>query len=146
MIVLQQFNDLLTNPRSNSSAAEFFREKIREAVDDPETAAKLLPIGYPIAAKRPVLDTDYFETFNKPHVHLVDVRETPITAITPAGIRVGDVEHELDVIVFATGYDAFTGAFLRIDIRGRDGVRLADRWAEARAPISGWASPASPTC
>ncbi len=130
MIVLQQFNDLLTNQRSNEFAAEFFREKIRETVDDPETAAKLLPIGYPIAAKRPVLDTDYFETFNKPHVHLVDVKETPITEITPTGIRVGDVEHELDVIIFATGYDAFTGSFLRIDIRGRDGVRLADRWAD----------------
>lgn len=129
VMVLQQFNDLMTNPRSNEFAAEFFREKIREIVEDPDTAAKLLPIGYPIAAKRPVLDTNYFETFNKPHVHLVDTRETPITEITPAGIRTGDVEHKLDVIVFATGYDAFTGSFLRMDIRGRDGVRLADRWA-----------------
>jgi cation diffusion facilitator CzcD-associated flavoprotein CzcO len=120
----------MTSQRSNDFAAEFFREKIREIVDDPDTAAKLLPTGYPIAAKRPVLDTNYFETFNKPHVHLVDTRQTPISEITPAGIRTGDVEHELDVIVFATGYDAFTGSFLRMDIRGRDGVRLADHWAQ----------------
>jgi cyclohexanone monooxygenase len=130
VLVLQQFNDLLTNPRSNEFAAEFFRQKIRDTVRDPDTAAKLLPIGYPIAAKRPVLDTDYFETFNEPHVHLVDLRETPITEITPTGIRTGDVEHQLDVIIFATGYDAFTGSFLRMDIRGRNGVRLADRWAD----------------
>ena len=129
VMVLQQFNDLMTSQRSNDFAAEFFRDKIREIVDDPDVAAKLLPTGYPIAAKRPVLDTNYFETFNKPHVRLVDTRQTPITEITSAGIRTGDELHEVDVIVFATGYDAFTGSFLRMDIRGRGGVRLADRWA-----------------
>ncbi len=130
VMVLQQFNDLLTNQRSNDFAAEFFREKVRAIVHDPETAETLTPKGYPIAAKRPVLDTDYYETFNKPHVHLVDVNEKPITEITSAGIRAGGVDHELDVIIFATGYDAFTGSFLRMDIRGRNGVPLGDRWAD----------------
>jgi cation diffusion facilitator CzcD-associated flavoprotein CzcO len=130
VLVLQQFNDLLTNRRSNDFAAEFFRTKIREKVTDPAVAAKLMPTDHPIAAKRPVLDTNYYETFNEPHVHLVDLRETPITEITPNGIRTGDVEHELDVIVFATGFDAFTGSFLAIDFRGRGGARLADKWTD----------------
>jgi cation diffusion facilitator CzcD-associated flavoprotein CzcO len=84
-----------------------------------------------------VLDTDYYETFNKPHVHLVDVNESPITEITPTGIRAGGVDHELDVIIFATGYDGFTGSFLRIDIRGRNGVRLRDRWADGPSAYLG---------
>lgn len=130
VVVLQQFNDLMTNRKSNDFAANFFREKISDTVDDLATAAKLTPSGYPIAAKRPVLDTDYFETFNRPHVHLVDVKETPITRITATGITVGDVDHPLDVIIFATGFDAVTGAFRSIDFRGRGGVRLVDKWAE----------------
>jgi cation diffusion facilitator CzcD-associated flavoprotein CzcO len=128
VLVLQQFTDLMTDEQSNEFCADFFRDKIRSTVHDPVTAEKLVPKGYPIAAKRPVLDTDYFETFNKPHVHLVDVKEAPIEEITPKGLRAGGVEYELDVIVFATGFDAFSGSFLRIDIRGRNGVRLADRW------------------
>jgi cyclohexanone monooxygenase len=139
VIVLQQFSDLMTSERSNEFCAEFFREKIRSTVNDPETAEKLVPKGYPIAAKRPVLDTDYFETFNEPHVHLVDVREHPIEAITPSGLRAGGVEYELDVIVFATGFDAFSGSFLRIDIRGRDGVRLAERWQDGPTAYLGLA-------
>jgi cyclohexanone monooxygenase len=128
VLVLQQFNDLMTNPESNEFAAEFFRDKIRSTVRDRETAEKLVPTGYPIAAKRPVLDTDYFETFNLPHVRLVDVKQTPISRITPTGIEVGDHHYPLDVIIFATGYDAVSGAFAAIDIRGRNGVRLVDRW------------------
>ena len=130
VMVLQQFTDLMTDARANEFCADFFRDKIRSTVRDPVTAEKLVPKGYPIAAKRPVLDTDYFETFNKPHVHLVDVRDTPIEEITPRGLRAGGVEYDLDVIVFATGFDAFSGSFLRIDIRGRNGVRLADRWKD----------------
>jgi len=130
VLVLQQFSDLLTNERSNEFAAEFFREKIRATVRNTDVAEKLVPKGYPIAAKRPVLDTNYYETFNLPHVRLVDVNEAPISEITPTGIRAGGVDHVLDVIIFATGYDAFTGSFLRMDIRGRNGVRLEDRWAD----------------
>jgi cation diffusion facilitator CzcD-associated flavoprotein CzcO len=130
VMVLQQFSDLMTNARSNEFCAEFFREKIRRTVRDPVTAEKLVPKGYPIAAKRPVLDTGYFETFNKPHVHLVDIKDTPIDEVTPTGLRVGDVEYAMDVIILATGFDAFSGSFLRMDIRGRDGTRLADRWKD----------------
>jgi cation diffusion facilitator CzcD-associated flavoprotein CzcO len=128
VMVLQQFSDLMTDERSNEFCADFFREKIRSIVHDPVTAEKLVPTGYPIAAKRPVLDTDYFETFNKPHVRLVDINDTAIDEITPTGVRAGDTVYELDVLVFATGFDAFTGSFLRIDITGRGGVRLADKW------------------
>jgi cation diffusion facilitator CzcD-associated flavoprotein CzcO len=137
VMVLQQFNDLLTNPRSNDFAANFFRDKIREIVHDPSIAAKLMPTGYPIAAKRPVLDTDYYETFNLPHVRLVDLRDTPISEITPRGIRTGEAEHPLDMIVFATGFDAITGSFRGIDIRGRGGVRLSDKWADGPSAYLG---------
>jgi cation diffusion facilitator CzcD-associated flavoprotein CzcO len=139
VMVLQQFKDLMTDERSNEFCADFFREKIRSTVHDPATAEKLTPKGYPIAAKRPVLDSDYFETFNKPHVHLVDVKETPIEEITPSGLRAGGIDYELDVIVFATGFDAFTGSFLRIDVRGRDGVRLADKWKDGPTAYLGLA-------
>src|SRR5690606_17570954 len=115
VLVLQQFNDLMTNPASNEFAAQFFREKIASIVKDPETARKLMPTTYPIAAKRPAHDTNFYETFNRPNVELVDVRATPISRIRPKGIMVGDVEYELDVIIFATGFDAVTGAFAAID-------------------------------
>jgi len=139
VLVLQQFNDLMTNPASNEFAAEFFRDKIATIVRDPETARKLMPTTYPIAAKRPVLDTNYYETFNRSNVELVDVRATPISAITPRGIRVGDAEYELDVIIFATGFDAVTGAFAAIDIRGRDGVELVDKWRDGPTAYLGLA-------
>jgi len=139
VMVLQQFKDLMTSESSNEFCADFFRDKIRSIVRDPETAEKLVPKGYPIAAKRPVLDSQYFETFNRPNVHLVDVKDTPIDEITPTGLRVAGIEYELDVIVFATGFDAFSGSFLRIDIRGRDGVRLADRWADGPTAYLGLA-------
>jgi cation diffusion facilitator CzcD-associated flavoprotein CzcO len=139
VLVLQQFNDLMTNPASNEFAAQFFREKIASIVKDPETARKLMPTTYPIAAKRPVLDTNYYETFNRPNVELVDVRATPISRITPKGIMVGDVEYELDVIIFATGFDAVTGAFAAIDIRGRNGVKLVDKWRDGPTAYLGLA-------
>jgi cation diffusion facilitator CzcD-associated flavoprotein CzcO len=130
VLVLQQFKDVFSNPQSNEFAANFFRDKIRATVKDPVNAEKLAPKGYPIGAKRAVLDTHYFETFNLPHVHLVDVKETPIRKITPTGICVGDTDHALDVIIFATGYDAVTGSFRAIDFRGRQGIRLVDRLAD----------------
>jgi len=98
-------------------------------VKDPATAEKLADIDHPYAAKRPPIDTDYFETFNRGNVALVDVRKAPIEAITPAGIRTRDAEYALDIIVFATGFDAMTGPLLRMDIRGRDGLSLAEAWA-----------------
>ena len=123
------FYDIFFDLEANETAAEFIRSKIREIVRDPAVAEKLCPIDHPYGSKRPPIDTDYFETFNRDDVTLVDLRETPIVEITPRGIRTTAGEHPLDVIVFATGFDAMTGSLLKIDIRGRDGLRLADKWA-----------------
>ncbi len=123
------FQDLLINKAANDTAVVFLRNKIREIVNDPATAEKLADIDHPYAAKRPPIDTDYFETFNRDNVTLVDIKTTPIEEITPQGIRTRDAEYALDIIVFATGFDAMTGALLRMDIRGRDGLTLAEAWA-----------------
>jgi cation diffusion facilitator CzcD-associated flavoprotein CzcO len=122
------FQDLLVDKAANDTAAEFIRAKIREIVQDPATAAILADIDHPYAAKRPPIDTGYFETFNRANVALVDLRATPIERITPNGIRTRDAEHALDIIVFATGFDAMTGPLLRLDIRGRDGLALKQAW------------------
>lgn len=122
------FRDLLVDKAANDTAAEFIKAKIREVVKDPETAAKLANIDHPFAAKRPPIDTDYFETFNRDNVALVDVRAEPIEAIMPNGIRTSRAEYALDVIVFATGFDAMTGPLLGIDIRGRNALSLRDVW------------------
>jgi len=122
------FRDLVTDKAANDTAAEFIRNKIREIVKDPATAAKLSDFDHPYAAKRPPIDTDYFETFNRDNVTLVDVRAEPIERITPNGIRTRDAEYPLDIIVFATGFDGMTGSLLRMDIRGRDGLPLAEAW------------------
>jgi len=122
------FRDILTDKAANDTAAEFIREKIRGIVKDPETAAKLTAFDHPFAAKRPPIDTEYFETFNRPNVSLVDVRASPIERITPRGIKTRDAEYELDAIVFATGFDAMTGPLLNIDIRAHAGRRLRDAW------------------
>jgi cation diffusion facilitator CzcD-associated flavoprotein CzcO len=128
--VVQLFNDVYSNPASRAFTEAFFREKVRQIVKDPATAEILEPKGYPIGAKRIALDSQYYETFNLPHVHVVDAKKNPISQVTPTGIRAGDTDYTLDIIVFATGYDAVTGPFLAIDIRGRDGIRLADRLAD----------------
>ena len=122
------FNDLATNAESNEHAAEFVRARIREIVKDPETAELLVAKDYPIGTKRICADSFYFETFNRDNVRLVDINANPIHEITPEGIRSGDEEHPFDAIVFATGFDAMTGTLLRIDIKGRDGKPLAEKW------------------
>jgi cyclohexanone monooxygenase len=122
------FNDLITNQASNDTASEFVRSKIREIVKDPKTAEILCPKDYPIGTKRICVDTNYFETYNNPNVKLVDLKATPIEAITPTGVKTTDTTFEFDAIVFATGFDAMTGALAAIDIRGRDGVALVDKW------------------
>jgi cation diffusion facilitator CzcD-associated flavoprotein CzcO len=123
------FRDLLSDKAANDTAATFIRNKIREIVKDPATATKLSDFDHPYAAKRPPIDTDYFETFNRNNVKLVDVRADPIQQITPGGVRTRDVDHPLDIIVFATGFDGMTGSLLRIDLRGRDGLSLKEVWA-----------------
>lgn len=128
--VVQLFSDAYSNPDARGFTENFFREKVRQIVTDPAKAEILEPKGYPLGAKRIALDTNYYETFNLPHVHVVDAKKDRIERITPAGIVAGGTEHKLDVIVFATGYDAVTGPFMAMDIRGRGGVRLADRLAD----------------
>ena len=123
------FDDLLRSRAANDTAAEFVRRKIRATVEDPAVAELLCP-DYIIACKRPVLDTGYFQTFNRSNVRLVDIKANPIEAITPAGVQLGaGAEVDLDVIVFATGFDSMTGALLAIDIRGRDGIALGEAWS-----------------
>ena len=125
---LSSYNDALLSEESNETAAEFVRNKIRSIVQDPKTAELLCPRDHPIGSKRLCVDTDYYETFNLSNVTLVDVRSDPIEEITETGVRTRDACYEVDGIAFATGFDAITGALLAIDIRGRGGVPLADRW------------------
>jgi len=123
------FNDLLIDRDANDTAAEYVRARIRETVNDPAVAECLSPRNHPFGTKRPCLDTDYYATFNRDNVTLVDVRATPIVAITPAGVRTTDGEFELDTIVFATGFDAMTGPLLGPDITGAGSLKLRDKWA-----------------
>jgi cyclohexanone monooxygenase len=125
---LGAYGDLLIETEANEMAAEFVRDKIRQTVTDPAVAELLTPRTV-IGCKRLCVDTGYYETFNRPNVTLVDVSETPISELTPGGLRVGDTDYDFDCIVFATGFDAMTGALLAVDIRGRDGVTLRDAWS-----------------
>ena len=123
------YNDLLTNKEANDTAAEYVRSRIREIVADPEVAENLSPRDHPIATKRPCLDTNYYATYNRPNVTLVNLRTTPLMEITEQGLRTADQEYEFDSIVFATGFDAMTGALVAFPIEGRDGLLLRDKWA-----------------
>ena len=122
------FNDIYSNQKANDDAAEFVRNKIRSTVKDTQVAELLAPTDHAIGTKRICVDTDYYETYNQPHVSLVDLRAAPIEAIVPNGIRTQHQTHELDSIVFATGYDAVTGSLDRIDIRGKGGLALREKW------------------
>lgn len=127
---LYAYTDLLVNKESNDTASEFVRNKIRATVKDPKTAELLAPKDHPIGTKRLCLDTDYYETYNRQNVALVDVRSDPIKEITATGVRLqSGAAFELDAIVFATGFDAMTGALREIDIRTDAGAVLADHWA-----------------
>ncbi|MBV9782876.1 MAG: NAD(P)/FAD-dependent oxidoreductase [Acidisphaera sp.] len=138
------FKDIMTCPRANETAAEFIRAKIREVVKDPEVAERLTPRDYPFAAKRPPIDTDYFETFNRDNVLLVDLRKAQIDAIVPQGVRTGEAVYPLDVIVFATGFDALTGPLLALNIEGEGGVSLRKRWAAGPRTYLGLQMPGFP--
>ena len=123
------FSDVLFNQRANDVVADFVRRKIAETVRDPATAAALTPRGYPIFARRPCLDTGYYEAFNRDNVSLVDCIAEPIEEIIETGIRTSKREFALDVIIAATGYDGLTGAMLAVDVRGRQGRSLREKWA-----------------
>jgi cation diffusion facilitator CzcD-associated flavoprotein CzcO len=124
------FSDLTRDPRTNEIVSEFIRDKIRGIVKDAETAELLCPKDHPYGSKRPPIDTDYYVTFNRDNVTLVDIKSAPIEEITPTGLRTAKKEYELDMLVFATGFDAMTGALLRMEIEGAGGQRLADAWAD----------------
>ncbi len=126
--LMQTFNDLRTDLRANETIAEFVREQIRRIVKDPQVADILCPKDYPLGTKRLCMDSNYFETFNRDNVTLVDLRSDPIVEITPLGLRTENESYELDVIVFATGYDAMTGPLLRMNITGRSGLSLSRKW------------------
>ncbi|HEX4819483.1 MAG TPA: alpha/beta hydrolase fold domain-containing protein, partial [Acidimicrobiales bacterium] len=128
--ILNVFADQGVNPEANDIVAEFLREKVRSIVTDPDTAEALCPKDYYFGTKRPCLDTNYYETYNLPHVRLVDLRKHPITTITESGIDTVDESLEFDAIVFATGFDAMTGALVAVDITGRGGVTLRQKWAD----------------
>jgi cyclohexanone monooxygenase len=128
--VMDVYGDVMTDRACNEAVAEFVRDRIREKVDDAKTAEVLCPKDHPFGSKRLCVDTDYYETYNRENVTLVDLKATPIETITPAGIKTSAAEYPVDAIVFATGFDAMTGAILKVDIRGRDGVVLKEKWQE----------------
>ena len=116
--MLLSYNDLITDKAANDTAAEYVRKRIRQIVDDPEVAEALAPTDHPIGTKRPCLDTDYYATYNRPNVELVDLRKTPLVEVTENGVRTSEREYEFDSIVFATGFDAMTGSLVAFDIKG----------------------------
>ena len=136
--VFETFDDLLSNEQSNQAVADFLADKVREKVDDPETAELLIPRGYPLFAKRPPLDHGYYEAFNRDNVHLVDIKQRePIEKMTASGVRTRARDYEFDIIVLATGFQAYTGAQEALPIRGRGGVLLKDKWRDVSASIMG---------
>jgi cation diffusion facilitator CzcD-associated flavoprotein CzcO len=122
------FRDILVDREANALISDFVARKIRQRVKDPAVAEKLIPKNHGFGTRRLPLETHYYEVYNQPNVKLVDINETPIERITPVGIKTSDAEYEFDMIIYATGFDAITGSFDRIDIRGVDGARLKDRW------------------
>lgn len=128
--LLMTFNDVLVDEAANEAVSEFVRSKIRSIVKDPETAETLCPKSFPLGTKRVCLDSNYYQTFNNPNVHLVDLRKTPIERVTPKGIRTSDKDYEFDAIIYATGFDAMTGAIVSVDVRGRGGIELKKKWED----------------
>ena len=124
------FRDIYTDAQANEIANELYRDTVRGMIRDPDTAERLLPKTYGLGCKRQVLDRDYYDTFNRDNVSLVDLIETPIETVTEGGIQTSAMHHDLDVLIYATGFDAMTGALLKANIRGRDGVPLAEKWRD----------------
>jgi len=127
-VAIRRFADVALDPEANELACEMYRQQIGRVIDNPETAEALMPRDYPMGCKRPVIDTDYYETFNRSNVRLVDLRKGGIETITATGIQTAQGHFEFDTLVYATGFDAMTGALQKIDIRGRDNERLNDHW------------------
>ena len=136
-IWMGNFRDILIDEAANATITEFMRRKIRERVKDPELADKLTPRDHGFGTRRLPLESGYYEVFNQDNVHLVDVRETPIERITATGVGTSSAEYPFDMIIYATGFDAITGAFDRIDIRGVGGQRLKDKWTDGPSTYLG---------
>tara|TARA_R110000772_G_scaffold31812_5_gene78202 strand:+ start:837 stop:2474 length:1638 start_codon:yes stop_codon:yes gene_type:complete len=136
-IWLSGFRDLLVSKESNKFLADFVADKIRKRVNDPKIAEKLIPKDHPFGGKRVPMETNYYETYNKDNVHLVDIQETPIHEVTADGIQTAKDFYGLDVIIYATGFDAVTGSLDRIDLRGKNGIRLKDAWADGPSTYLG---------
>jgi cation diffusion facilitator CzcD-associated flavoprotein CzcO len=126
--VLLAYRDVYTNPQANEMANELYRDAVRDMVDDPQIAERLLPKDYGLGCKRQVLDRDYYATFNRDDVTLVNLRETPLETITSQGITTSESHYDLDVLIYATGFDAMTGALTKSNIHGRGGQPLTDKW------------------
>jgi cation diffusion facilitator CzcD-associated flavoprotein CzcO len=122
------FRDIIIDRKANAAVSDFVARKIRGRVKDQAVAERLIPKNHGFGTRRVPLETRYYEVYNRPNVELVDITQTPIERITPEGIKTSDREYEFDIIIYATGFDAITGSFDRIDIRGVDGARLKDRW------------------
>ncbi len=144
VLLMTAFTDTLRDPAANEVSAEFVRARIRDIVHDPRTAEVLTPRDYPLGTKRICLDTGYFATFNRDNVTLVSVKETPIERVTRGGLVVDGTEYPVDVIVFATGYDAMTGPLNAIKINGSGGQALRDKWADGPRTYLGLASAGFP--
>ncbi len=141
---LGSFNNLLTDQEANDTASEFVRQQIKKIVKDPETAELLAPKTYPIGTKRICIDSGYFETYNRANVDLVDISEKPIERVTPEGLTANGKRYEFDSIVFATGFDAMTGTLFNVDIRGRAGQALKEKWYAGPRTYLGLMSEAFP--
>ncbi len=140
--MFETFSDIAVDPGANEAACVFIRKKIGEIVNDPKTAKMLQPKD--IYAKRPLCDSGYYATYNRDNVTLVDVKANPIVEITPKGIRTEDGEHELDILVFATGFEAVDGNYIKMDIRGRNGIEMKDKWAKGPRSFNGMSNAGFP--
>lgn len=137
MRFVSTFNDLVLSRDANQTAVKFVADRIHDRVNDPDLAERLIPRSYALGTRRPCIDTNYYETFNSDHVELVDLLQDPLTTITPTGFTTQRASYEIDDLVLATGFDAITGALSRIDVQGRNGQRLNDRWAQYPASFMG---------
>ena len=143
-IWMGNFRDVLVSEEANVTLSAFVANKIRARVKDPATAEKLIPQNHGFGTRRVPLETNYYETYNEPHVHLVDLNETPIERITANGIQTSATHHELDFIIYATGFNAVLGGFEHLDVRGRDGQTLNDAWADGPRTMLGLTVPGFP--
>ncbi|MDH4364451.1 MAG: NAD(P)/FAD-dependent oxidoreductase [Acidimicrobiia bacterium] len=142
--LISNFRDTMTNREANTEFSEFIAEKIRQRVNDPAVAEKLIPTDHGFGMRRPPMETGYYEAYNRPNVKLIDLNETPIVTITEKGIETSDGEREFDMIIWATGFDGFTGALTRINVVGENGQVLRERWSNGVVTYLGALLPGFP--